>query len=130
MNENHRGLLERKIGFTSLGFHVLERLLSANIFVHVYPVDRESIHFWDWQAINESRILALRRQSPFRLFLPQISHSLFGHKHEVVLDQSAAHFDTEVFSLILVFDCLNIDDQRVFDTENRIRGLIWIILEI
>jgi hypothetical protein len=96
----------------------------------VYPVDRESIHIWDWQAINESKTLALRRQSPFRLFLPQISHSFLGHKHEVVLDQSAAHFDPEVFSFFLVFDCLNIDDERVFDTENRIRGLIWIILQI
>jgi hypothetical protein len=96
----------------------------------VYPVDQESIHIWDWQTINKSKILALRRQSPFRLYLPQISHSLFGHKHEVVLDQSAAHFDTEVFSLILVFDCLNFDDQRVFDPEDRICGLIWIILEI
>ena len=96
----------------------------------MYPVDRESIHIWDWQAINKSESLALRRQSPFRLLSPQISNSFLGHKHEVVLNQSGAHFDTEAFSFILVFDCLNIDDQRVFDTENRIRGLIWIILEI
>jgi hypothetical protein len=32
--------------------------------------------------------------------------------------------------LAIVFYRLNLDDQRVFDAEDRIRRLIWIIFEI
>ena len=96
----------------------------------MYPIHRPSIYIWDWQTINEAETLALRRQSPLRLCLSQINHSCLSHKNEVVLDQRSAHFDAKTFSLVLVFYSLNIDDQRVFDTKHRIRGLIGIILEI
>ena len=114
----------------SFGRHLIERLSHANLIFQMYPVDRLSIHIWNWQAINESEALALRRQSPLRLFLSQIGHSCLGHKDEVVFDQCSAHFDTELFSLVLVVYCLNLDDQRVFDAEDRIRRLIWIIFEV
>lgn len=72
----------------------------------------------------------MRRQSPLGLFSSQISHSLFSNKHEIVFDQSGAQFDAELLRLVLVFDCLNIDDQRVFHTEYRICGFIGIVLEV
>ena len=114
----------------SSGNLFIERLSHANLVILMYPIYRPSIYIWDWQTINESETLALRRQSPLRLFLSQISHSCLGHKDEVVFDQCSAHFDTELCSLTLVFYCLNLDDQRIFDAEDRIRRLIWIILEI
>lgn len=92
--------------------------------------DHTSIHIWDRQTINESEALTMRRQSPLGLFSSQISHSLFSNKHEIVFDQSGAQFDAELLRLVLVFDSLNIDDQRVFHTEYRICGFIGIVLEV
>lgn len=92
--------------------------------------DQPSIHVRDRQTIDEPKTLALRCQSPLGFFLPQLSYSFFGHKHEVVCDQRGAQLNSILFSLVGVLDFMDFDDQRVLDAENRIGRLVWIVLEV
>ena len=63
------------------------------------------------------------------ILLAQLSRLIFRHQDEIVADQLAI-FTYTVFGSLISRHSSQVDDQRVFDSEDRIGSLVGIVAEI
>jgi hypothetical protein len=89
-----------------------------------------SINVRDRKIVHEVELATIPSHGLLSLRSPQLPRGLLRHQNEVIHQQSSPDFHAVLIGLLSVLDLLNFHDQRVFDAEDRVGGLVWVVFEV